>query len=226
MTCQNLSDHCWLTMPKTRSTDAIDGLTGSKDLIFLRDPRDLRVAVFLPEDWDREMLSQQLKRIGCQVSSNWPPLPKLPDKTELIFCAVLVQQASVRLEWMGIDCMVPVIAVVNYENPTILELALRMGAKNILMSPFRASGVLSILTASLHVHEQHLMLRQKNQRLEKKLMFSGLISDAKAVLMRTGPMSNEVAYERLRSQAMTKRIPIEEVARSVIDADTLLSKSS
>ena len=57
-------------------------------------------------------------------------------------------------------------------------------------------------------------------------MFSGLISDAKAVLMRTGPMSNEVAYERLRSQAMTKRIPIEEVARSVIDADTLLSKSS
>ena len=91
------------------------------------------------------MLSQQLKRIGCQVSSNWPPLPKLPDKTELIFCAVLVQQASVRLEWMGIDCMVPVIAVVNYENPTILELALRMGAKNILMSPFRASGVLSIL---------------------------------------------------------------------------------
>ena len=126
---------------------------------------------------------------------------------------------------MCLECMVPVIAVVNYENPTILKLALQMGAKNIWMSPFRSSGVLSILTTALHIHEQHLMLREKNQRIEKKLMLSGLISDAKAVLMRVGPMSNTDAYERLRGQAMAKRISIEEVARSVIDADTLLSKS-
>ena len=211
-------------MPKTRSTVTASGVIALKNPIFFRDPRDLRVAVFVPEDWDREMLSQQLKRIGCQVSSTWPPSPKLPDKTDLVFCAVKVQ-SSARMEWMCLECMVPVIAVVNYENPTILELALQMGAKNILMSPFRSSGVLSILTTALHVHEQHLMLREKNQRIEKKLMFSGLISDAKAVLMRVGPMSNTDAYERLRAQAMAKRISIEEVARSVIDADTLLSKS-
>ena len=211
-------------MPKTRSTVTASGVIALKNPIFFRDPRDLRVAVFVPEDWDREMLSQQLKRIGCHVSSTWPPSPKLPDKTDLVFCAVKVQ-SSVRMEWMCLECMVPVIAVVNYENPTILELALQMGAKNILMSPFRSSGVLSILTTALHIHEQHLMLREKNQRIEKKLMFSGLISDAKAVLMRVGPMSNTDAYERLRAQAMAKRISIEEVARSVIDADTLLSKS-
>ena len=211
-------------MPRTRPTVTVSGAIALKNSIFFRDPRDLRVAVFVPEDWDREMLSQQLKRIGCHVSSTWPPSPKLPDKTDLVFCAVKVQ-SSVRMEWMCLECMVPVIAVVNYENPTILELALQMGAKNILMSPFRSSGVLSILTTALHVHEQHLMLREKNQRIEKKLMFSGLISDAKAVLMRVGPMSNTDAYERLRAQAMAKRISIEEVARSVIDADTLLSKS-
>ena len=211
-------------MPKTRSTVTASGVIALKNPIFFRDPRDLRVAVFVPEDWDREMLSQQLKRIGCQVSSTWPPSPKLPDKTDLVFCAVMVQ-SSARMEWMCLECMVPVIAVVNYENPTILELALQMGAKNILMSPFRSSGVLSILTTALHIHDQHLMLREKNQRIEKKLMFSGLISDAKAVLMRVGPMSNTDAYERLRAQAMAKRISIEEVARSVIDADTLLSKS-
>jgi AmiR/NasT family two-component response regulator len=212
-------------MPKTRSTVTASGVVALKNSIFFRDPRDLRVAVFVPEDWDREMLSQQLKRIGCHVSSTWPPSPKLPDKTDLVFCAVKVQQSSVGMGWMGLECMVPVIAVVNYENPTILELALQMGAKNILMSPFRSSGVLSILTTALHVHEQHLMLREKNQRIEKRLMFSGLISDAKAVLMRVGPMSNTDAYERLRAQAMAKRISIEDVARSVIDADTLLSKS-
>jgi AmiR/NasT family two-component response regulator len=181
--------------------------------------------VFVPEDWDREMLSQQLKRIGCQVSAAWPPMPKLPDKTDLIFCAAMVQQASIKMEWMGVECMIPVIAVVNYENPTILELALRMGAKNILVSPFRSSGVLSALTASLHSHEEFQVLRRQKLRLEEKLLSAVLISDAKAVLMRTGSMSNSDAYQRLRNQAMTLRISIEEVARSVIDADTLLTRT-
>jgi AmiR/NasT family two-component response regulator len=38
-------------------------------------------------------------------------------------------------------------------------------------------------------------------------------------------MSNAEAYQRLRNQAMAKRISIEDVARSVIEADTLLSKT-
>ena len=212
-------------MPRTRSLVPDVGLTRSTEAIYFRNPRDLRVMVFVPEDWDREMLSQQLKRIGCQVSAAWPPMPKLPDKTDLIFCAAMVQQASIKMEWMGVECMTPVIAVVNYENPTILELALRMGAKNILVSPFRSSGVLSALTASLHSHEELQVLRRQKLRLEEKLLFAGLISDAKAVLMRTGSMSNSDAYQRLRNQAMTLRIPIEEVARSVIDADTLLTRT-
>ena len=212
-------------MPRTRSLVPDSVLTRSTEAIYFRNPRDLRVVVFVPEDWDREMLSQQLKRIGCQVSATWPPMPKLPDKTDLIFCAAMVQQASIKMEWMGVECMVPVIAVVNYENPTILELALRMGAKNILVSPFRSSGVLSALTASLHAHEEFRMLRRQKLRLEEKLLFAGLISDAKAVLMRTGSMSNAEAYQRLRNQAMAKRISIEDVARSVIEADTLLSKA-
>lgn len=212
-------------MPRTRSLVPDVGLTRSTEAIYFRNPRDLRVMVFVPEDWDREMLSQQLKRIGCQVSAAWPPMPKLPDKTDLIFCAAMVQQASIKMEWMGVECMIPVIAVVNYENPTILELALRMGAKNILVSPFRSSGVLSALTASLHSHEEFQVLRRQKLRLEEKLLSAVLISDAKSVLMRTGSMSNSDAYQRLRNQAMTLRISIEEVARSVIDADTLLTRT-
>lgn len=212
-------------MPRTRSLVPDVGLTRSTEAFYFRNPRDLRVMVFVPEDWDREMLSQQLKRIGCQVSAAWPPMPKLPDKTDLIFCAAMVQQASIKMEWMGVECMVPVIAVVNYENPTILELALRMGAKNILVSPFRTLGVLSALTVSLHAHEEFRVLRRQKLRLEEKLLSAGLISDAKAVLMRTGSMSNSDAYQRLRNQAMTMRISIEEVARSVIDADTLLTRA-
>lgn len=69
------------------------------------------------------------------------------------------------------------------------------------------------------------MLRRQKLRLEEKLLFASLICDAKAVLMRTGSMSNAQAYQRLRNQAMAKRISIEDVARSVIEADTLLSKT-
>lgn len=213
-------------MSRIRSSVPDVGLTRSTKVIYFRNPRDLRVVVFVPEDWDREMLSQQLKRIGCQVSAAWPPRSKLPDKTDLIFCGVMVQQASITMEWMGVESTVPVIAVVNYENPTILELALRMGAKNILVSPFRTSGVLSILMASLHTHEEFQMLRRQKLRLEEKLLSASLISDAKAVIMRTGSMNNLDAYQRLRKQAMTMRISVEEVAQSVIEADALLRSTT
>jgi AmiR/NasT family two-component response regulator len=213
-------------MPRIRSFVPDVGLTRSTEVIYFRNPRDLRVVVFVPEDWDREMLSQQLKRIGCQVSAAWPPMPKLPDKTDLIFCAAMVQQASITMEWMGVESIVPVIAVVNYENPTNLELALRMGAKNILVSPFRTSGVFSILVASLHTHEEFQVLRVQKRHLEKKLLSARLISDAKAVIMRTASVSNLDAYESLRKQAMTMRISVEEVAQLVVEADTFLRSTT
>ncbi|MBY0437750.1 MAG: ANTAR domain-containing protein [Burkholderiales bacterium] len=188
----------------------------------LRDLRNSRVVVFHPKDPDGEMLAQQLQRIGCQVITMWPPLAELPDTADVVFCAVRPDHAAVRCPWMSAEPPLPVIAIVNYENPTIVDAALRMGALAVLVSPLRSAGILSSLAMAKHLHAEQREARRRVARLGQKLLSANQISEAKAILVRTRNVSDEEAYRIIREQAMSKRTPTEEIARAIIHADGIL----
>ena len=189
----------------------------------LRNLRNSRVMVFHPKDADGEMLAQQLQRIGCQVITMWPPLPELPDTVEVVFCAVRPDYAAVKCSWMGGEQSVPVIAIINYENPTVVDAALRMGAMAVMVSPIRSAGILSSLAMAKHAHAELRDVRRRATRLEQKLVSVNQISEAKAILVRTRKVSDSEAYRVIREQAMSKRVPTEEIARAIIHADGILS---
>lgn len=192
----------------------------------LRDLRNSRVAVFHPKDPDGEMLTQQLQRIGCQVVAMWPPLAELPDTVDVVFCAVRPDHAALRCPWMNTEPPLPVIAVVNYENPTIVDAALRMGALAVLVSPLRSAGILSALAMAKHLHAEQRQARRRVARLGQKLQSANQISEAKAILVRTRNVSDEEAYRIIREQAMSKRTATEEIARAIIHADGILGFAS
>lgn len=192
----------------------------------LRNLRHSRVMVFHPKDSDGEMLAQQLERIGCQVITMWPPLPDLPDTVDAVFCAVRPDHAAMRCHWMGGDSIVPLIAIIDYENPTVVDAALRMGAMAVLISPVRSAGILSSLALAKSMHAQLRETRRRVARLEQKLLSTNQISEAKAILMRTRKVSDVEAYRIIRDQAMCKRIATEDVARAIIHADGILSFST
>ncbi len=189
----------------------------------LRNLRNSRVMVFHPKDADGEMLAQQLQRIGCQVITMWPPLPDLPDTVDVVFCAVRPDHAAVRCNWMSGEPSVPVIAVINYENPTVVDAAMRIGARAVLVSPVRSAGILSSLAMAMHSHAEIHEVRRRVVRLEQKLLCANQISEAKAILVRTRHISDDEAYRIIREQAMSKRTPTEEIARAIIHADGILS---
>ena len=189
----------------------------------LRNLRTSRVMVFHPKDADGEMLAQQLQRIGCQVLTMWPPLPELPDTVDVVFCAVRPDHAALRCAWMGTEPSVPLIAIINYENPTVVDAALRMGALAVLVSPVRSAGILSSLAMAKHAFADLREWRRRAARLEQKLQSANQISEAKAILVRTRKVSDSEAYRVIREQAMTKRVATEEIARAIIHADGILS---
>ncbi|CAN5817317.1 ANTAR domain-containing protein [soil metagenome] len=189
----------------------------------LRNLRNTRVMVFHPKDSDGEMLAQQLQRIGCHVITMWPPLPELPDTVDVVFCAVRPDHQAVKCVWMGAEPSLPVIAIINYENPTVVDAALRMGAHAVLVSPVRSAGILSSLAMAKHAHGELRELRRRAVRLEQKLLSANQISEAKAILVRTRNVSDSEAYRVIREQAMSKRVPTEEIARAIIHADGILS---
>ena len=212
-------------MPEGPGKLGVAGRIQRSTPFLLRNLRNLRVLVFHPKDIDGEMLTQQLQRIGCQVMTMWPPPPELPDAVDVVYCAVRPDHSAVRCAWMGEEPPTPLIAVINYESPTIIDAAMRMGALAMLTSPLRSTGILSSLAMSQHTHVELRELRHRIVRLQQKLLSANQISQAKAILVRTRAIDDAEAYRIIREQAMSKRVATEEIARAIINADGILSFS-
>ena len=76
-----------------------------------------------------------------------------------------------------------------------------------------------------NVHAEVRDLRRRVARLEQKLLAVNQINEAKAILVRTRNMSDSEAYRAIREQAMSKRVPIEEIACAIVHANEVLSRS-
>lgn len=192
---------------------------------FLKQLRTRRVAVVHPNDADGAVLTQQLQRIGCQVQTFWPAPPELPENVDIVFCAV---QPSPHTRGHHADLTrrcesAAIIAVIGYENPTVFDEMLQLGASGVLTSPVRSTGVLAALVMTLGVNEELHGLRKRVARLEQKLAGVQQVNDAKAIIMRTRGVSDTEAYRVMREQAMSKRVAVEEIARAIIHADAILS---
>ncbi|MBM3372366.1 MAG: ANTAR domain-containing protein [Betaproteobacteria bacterium] len=210
-------------MPKSGIDRGVAGRMQRSTPDLLRNLRNMRVLVFHPKDVDGELLAQQLERIGCQVITMWPPLAELPEAVDSVFYAVRPDHTPVRCSWTEGEPPVPVIAVINYENPTVVDAALRLGASAVLITPLRPAGILSSLAMAKYQHAALRDSRRRIARLEQKLLSADHISTAKAILVRTRNVSGEEAYRIIREQAMSKRTATEDIARAIIHADGLLS---
>ena len=189
----------------------------------LKDLRTLRVAVFHPDDADGRQLTQQLQRIGCQVQAFWPPLPALPEGIDVIFLAVRPESMDTGFEWLKGENVPTIIAVVTYENPTIVEAVLHIGVQAILPSPIRSFGLLSALVVARYVHGDLKSQARRLRKLEAKILGVRQIADAKSILMRTRQITDGAAYDLIRDQAMSKRVTTEEIAAAIINANEILS---
>ncbi len=190
----------------------------------LRDLRSLHVCVFHPRDRDGELLTQQLQRIGCQVHCFWPPLHAPVPGSDLVFIGLYADtMISHDFTWCDSDDAPPVVAVVNYENPTIVDAVLRIGAKAIVASPVRSFGVLSALVLARQISNDLKRLKKRVSRLEERAGAARTIAEAQEILVRQRGISKLEAYKAIREQAMGKRAPLEEIAYAIIKADEILS---
>lgn len=189
----------------------------------LKELRTLKIAVIHPDDGDGRLLTQQLQRIGCLVQAIWPPVQVLPEAIDIALIAVRPEILGVHLDWTRRDDAPAVIAVVNYENPTIVEAVLELRATAVLPSPIRSFGLLSALVVAREAHKENRSLCRRLQKVEAKLLGVRHLADAKAILMKTHGLSETEAYDSIRDQAMSKRVTIEELAAVIVNANEVLS---
>jgi len=188
----------------------------------LKELRQLKITLMHPDDADGLLLAQQLQRIGCQVRSAWPPVQHLPEDTDIVLLAVRPDFLHLPLTWAHGERAPALVAVVNYENPTIVSAVLELKAQAILPSPIRSFGLLSTLVVARQNHKENRQIHQHVYKLQNKLHGQRRVTDAKAILIATQQVSEDRAYEMLREQAMNKRVSIEDIAQAIISANELL----
>lgn len=194
----------------------------TSDSSLLGDLRSLRVAVLHPDDTDGLHLIQQLQRIGCQAQAFWPPPPVLFNGADVVFIAVRPDIIHSDMTWRTPDIRAAVIAIVNYENPTIVQNVLALGAHAVMPSPVRSFGVLSTLVVARGVQREMGNQLKQIRKLETKLLGQRRLAEAKAVLMQSRGISEDGAYDLIRAQAMAKRMSMDDIATAIIHANDIL----
>jgi two-component system, response regulator / RNA-binding antiterminator len=190
----------------------------------LRDLRGLRVQVIHPPDAEGVSLVEHLRRIGCTVEAQWPIPESLSDSIDVVLLSIDYDSRDNILRLFGDqnERKPTVIAVVGYENPSTLQLVLESGALAVVERPIRPFGLLTNLTIARSLWIERHESQRRLLKLERKLSGIQKIQKAKSILMEKQGLSEEDAYQTLRRQAMAKRIPMEEMAIAIINANELL----
>jgi len=186
----------------------------------LRDLRGLRVEVMHPPDADGINLVDHLRRIGCFATAVWP-LPSEPTPTpDLMVLAVdHDSRQGLRRLLKHHDAGNPtVIAIVGYENPSTLQLVLEIGAHAVVERPIKPFGLLTQLVVARSLWLQQREGAQKTRKLERRLAGLQNVHRARLILMVNHKLTEDEAYQKIRREAMTKRMAIEDAAAAIVSA--------
>jgi AmiR/NasT family two-component response regulator len=108
---------------------------------------------------------------------------------------------------------VPTIALIGHEAPSRLVRVVALKCDSHILKPIRTTGVYTALLLAVNGHRDRLRTERDLGVLRQRL--SGRREVMKAVLrhMALSGSDEDSAYQRLRQEAMDRRVPIEDVAR-------------
>ncbi|ROL70128.1 response regulator receiver protein [Pseudomonas chlororaphis] len=186
----------------------------------LRELKGLRVLVIHPEDAEARVVLSQLQRIGCIVEQCWPVPTCLPAAFDAVLLAVeLNQRANTQALVESLDEQAPpIIAVVGYENPSMLQLVLETQPAAVIERPLRPFGLLTQLLMARAAWRARIDMLAQIRKLQTRQPAVSKISMAKALLMARYRIAESEAHRRIQRDAMARRISMEAIAQGIIDA--------
>lgn len=131
--------------------------------------------------------------------------------------------AGQEFAWSTCDDAPPVIAVVNYENPTMVNQLFKLGALAVVTSPVHSFGLLSKMAIALETSRALKESRDRIARLEGKLVGVRAVATAQNILSSTRGISLDESYKVMREHAMSKRVTVEAIASDIVNANAIMT---
>ena len=174
-----------------------------------------------PRDAEGDALIDQLKRIGCNVRGLWPPPPEIPRDVDTVFHLVEAAETP-DFTASATDDGPTFVAIIDYENPTVLKRLLDSNAHGVVNKPIRSFGILSSLVLARSAHGYARRLQGKVQKLEETLKARRDVDKAVKILVTLKKIGETEAYELIRQQATQKRLSMAQIAATIIGAQEVL----
>ena len=116
----------------------------------------------------------------------------------------------------------PIVLFTDDPAPSSVDAALAAGVSAYIVDGLQAERVKPVLDVALARFRREQKLLDELSDTRRQLADRKLIERAKGVLMAKNRLSEEQAYQRLRSMAMNKKLKLVEIAQRVLDVEDLL----
>ncbi|WP_025563244.1 ANTAR domain-containing protein [Psychromonas sp. SP041] len=195
----------------------------AKDYQLIRRLRQMRVLVIHPDDSDRKILIDHIKRIGCNIDYVWPAPKVLEQDIDVVIFLIDNKNNKNSISWMANDESVARIGVIAYETPEILVELDYFHVHGVISKPIRIFGLLAVLTTAISFSKHEKRLKKRINSLDETLKGRRKVEQAVAILSELKNITEQESYKFLREQSMIKKCSIADIADSIIDDHSMLN---
>jgi response regulator NasT len=190
-------------------------------------------------DEDDETLHAQAERArvlriglleaGYDIVASLPPDMYLPERIAQLQPDMIIVDAESDardvLEHIVIatrDERRPIVMFTEDQDPESMEAAVEAGVSAYIVAGLQGERIKPVLQVALAQFKREQKLLDELSDTKSKLAERKVIEKAKGLLMERQRFSEEQAYQKLRSMAMSKNLKLSEVAQRILDVEDLL----
>ena len=190
-------------------------------------------------DEDDESLHAQAERArvlriglleaGYDIVASLPPDMYLPERIAQLQPDMIIVDAESDardvLEHIVIatrDERRPIVMFTEDQDPESMEAAVAAGVSAYIVAGLQGERIKPVLQVALAQFRREQKLLDELSDTRSKLAERKVIEKAKGLLMERQRFTEEQAYQKLRSMAMSKNLKLSEVAQRILDVEDLL----
>ncbi|ELX11056.1 MULTISPECIES: ANTAR domain-containing response regulator [Oxalobacteraceae] len=170
-----------------------------------------------------------LLEAGYDIIASLPPDMYLPERIAQLQPDMIIVDAESDardvLEHIVIatrDERRPIVMFTESDDTESMEAAMAAGVSAYIVAGLQSDRIKPVLQVALARFKREQKLLDELSDTKSKLAERKIIERAKGLLMERQRFSEEQAYQKLRSMAMSKNLKLSEVAQRIIDVEDLL----
>ncbi len=116
----------------------------------------------------------------------------------------------------------PIVLFTDDETTSSMDAAMAAGVSAYIVAGLQSERIKPVLNVALARFRQEQKLLAELSETRHKLAERKIIDRAKGILMNSQHLSEDQAYQKLRSMAMNKNLKLAEIAQRILDVEDLL----